>query len=279
MDRHISESLLNDAELFELKEYIKNRFSEATQRELEPYEQLSIWQKLTFLSKLTGACEIINKKLCPNNPVDFCNPEGVSLEIYNSFAGDIPIICADDPEDFESIVTNIIYKGNRPDNIGQTGASFVSGKSTRFIILSSKPYSNVPAAELGLEEKEWAEKSLLLRRSHECTHYYTKQIFGISNNNLHDELMADFIGMYDAFGFYKAEWFLRFMGVIKGSGGRLIVYTKELSDNVKQAVTNLLSEAANGLEKWSRSEEFKNLTNAERINKMCRFGIKGMTKL
>ena len=58
-------------------------------------------------------------------------------------------------------------------------------------------------------EKDWCEKSLLLRQAHECTHYLTKQTYGISNNILHDEIMADFIGMYEAFGFYKAEWFQR----------------------------------------------------------------------
>ena len=120
---------------------------------------------------------------------------------------------------------------------------------------------------------------MLRRRSHECTHYYTKQVFGISNNILHDELMADFIGLHDAFGFYKAEWFLRFMGVIEGSGGRLVVYTEALSERVKQAVTELLTNAAYGLENWSQSEGFEKLTNAERINIMCRAGILDMAKM
>lgn len=278
-DEIIKKYALSDSEEDELREYIKNRFSGAEEKAPEDFEQLPIWRRIAGLGELIGAAEVINKKVCPKHPVDFKDPEGVRIEIFSSYAGDIPIIYADNTEDFEAIVTNIVYKGERPQNISQTGASFVTGKSTRFIILSSKPYSNVPASELSPHDADWAEKSMLIRRSHEYTHYYTKQVFGISNNILHDELMADFIGLYDTFGFYKAEWFLRFMGVIKCSGGRLVVYTDKLSQKVKEAVTELLIDAANGLEKWSLSDGFKSLTNAERINIMCQAGIIGMAEL
>ena len=270
------DSNLNEAEKIELNEYICNRFSNINAQQLENAAVLKGWLGIVLLANEIGAAEVINQKLCPKLPVSFIEPDGVRLSIFSSFAGDIPIICADNPQDFESIVTNFVYKGIRPENIEKTGASFVSGKTTRFIILSAKPYSNVPASELGLDEKEWAEKSILIRRSHECTHFYTKQVYGIANNILHDELMADFIGLYDAFGFYKAEWFLRFMGIIEGSGSRLAVYTKDLSVKVEKAACELTKQAAFGLEKWSQSESFKALTNARRIDIMCSVGINGM---
>jgi hypothetical protein len=69
------------------------------------------------------------------------------------------------------------------------------------------------------------------------------------------------------------------MGVIEGSGGRLVVYTEWLSERVKQAVTEVLCDAAYGLENWSQREGFEKLTNAERINIMCRAGILGMAEL
>ena len=278
-DEIINKFALSESEGAELREYIKNRFSGCEEKAPEGFEQLAVWRRLAALGELIGAAEVINKKITPKHPVSFNDPEGVRLEIFSSYAGDIPIIYADDTGDFEAIVTNIVYKGERPQNISKTGASFVSGKSTRLIILSSKPYSNVPASELGLDDADWAKKSMLIRRSHEYTHYYTKQVFGISNNILHDELMADFIGLYDTFGFYRAEWFLRFMGVVKGSGGRLDVYTADLSERVKQAVAELLCSAANGLEKWSQSKGFKSLTNARRINIMCRAGVLGIAEL
>lgn len=93
-----------------------------------------------------------------------------------------------------------------------------------------------------------------------------------------EELIADFIGIYSAFGFYKAEWFLRFMGVTEGGGNRLDFYTGGLSPKVRQAVRELTKQAAFGLEEWSLSEEFKSLTACERITHMCHIGINGMVE-
>ncbi|MEE5993528.1 MAG: hypothetical protein V3G42_09840 [Oscillospiraceae bacterium] len=264
---------LDEQEKQELEHYFSNRFSGCPEIENQNTDYLNGWTNIVTLSAFFGAEQIINQKLCPKYPVKFYCPEQVRIEIYPSFAGEIPIIYADDARDFEQLVTNIVHKGIRPENISQTGASFVSGKTIRFIILSAKPYSNVTAGEIGLDEKTWTEKSMLIRRSHECTHFFTKQIYGISNNILHDELMADFIGLYDAFGFYKAEWFLRFMGIITGNGGRMAVYTKDLSAKVKVAATAIISQAAYQLEKWSETEQFLKMTNPERIKLMCQTGI------
>lgn len=270
---------LDELEKQELETYLRNRFSGCPESGNQNTDYLNGWMNITALSEFFGAEQIINQKLCPKYPVKFYCPEQVRIEIYQSFAGEIPIIYADDARDFEQLVTNIVYKGIRPENISKTGASFVSGKTVRFIILSAKPYSNVTAEELGLDGKTWAEKSMLIRRSHECTHFFTKQTYGISNNILHDELMADFIGLYDTFGFYKAEWFLKFMGIIKGNGERMIVYTKDLSPKVRNVMITLISQAAYQLEKWSESEQFLEMTNSERITSMCRMGIEGIVNL
>ena len=69
------------------------------------------------------------------------------------------------------------------------------------------------------------------------------------------------------------------MGVITGSGERLIVYTNELSAKVKNAVTELLEAAAYALEKRSQSEDFDSRTYAEQIDKMCSAGMIGMTEI
>ena len=91
--------------------------------------------------------------------------------------------------------------------------------------------------------------------------------------------MADFIGMYEAYGFYKAEWFLRFMGIIEGSGSRLMFYTKDLSENVRKAVSWLAVLSANGLERWSKTDSFKTMSTGELIKQMCRMGFEGFTLL
>ncbi len=277
----ISEIILNrgltNEESTELTAYIANRFEGAAELTERDTGFLEVWESIISFSEIFGAVNAINTKVCPKRPIEFRSPQAVEMKMYNSFAGKIPIIYVKDPVDFERLVTNAAYKGVRPDNISQTGASFISGRTTRFIILSAKPYSNVPASELGISDGlDWAERSMILRRGHECTHYFTKQTYGIANNILHDEVMADFIGMYEAFGFYKAEWFLRFMGLIEGSGGRMAFYTKDLSPDVVMAVSELLTKIAYRLEEWSKTDDFKKLSCTERIRIMCEKGLVGM---
>ena len=262
-----------------LSAYIANRFEGCTELPEQDTAFLKLWEGIVLFSSLYGAAEAINTKVCPKRPVSFRSPDQVSLRIEDSFAGRIPVIRVQDVSDFEDLVTNVAYRGIRPDNIEKTGASFIHGKTTRYIILSTKPYSNVPATDLGLDEAEWSEKSMELRFGHECTHYFTKQTYGITNNILHDEIMADFIGIYETFGFFKAEWFLRFMGLIGESGGRLIFYTAELSESARREVSELLTKAANGLESWSQTEDFSAMTTGERVKRMCRMGLAGMVEL
>lgn len=264
-----------ETEIF--RSYIENRFENAAENDTFDTDFLLTWEKIVMYAEIFGAAKAVNDKVTSKRPVDFHSPEGVSIVLTETDCGKIPIISVSDASDFEQLVTNIAYNGIRPDNISTTGASFISGKKTRFIILSSKPYSNVPASELGLpDDKEWQEKSMQLRRGHECTHYFTKQIYGITNNILHDEIMADFIGMYEAFRFYKAEWFLRFMGIIEGSGARFVFYTKDLPKRVRNAVSELASQTAYSLEKWSQTDIFKAMTTSERIKCMCKAGFEGM---
>ena len=69
------------------------------------------------------------------------------------------------------------------------------------------------------------------------------------------------------------------MGIIKGNGERMIVYTKDLSPKVRNVMITLISQAAYQLEKWSESEQFLEMTNSERITSMCRMGIEGIVNL
>ena len=275
----MSGNKLSVTERAEFDAYIANRFEAAGELPKGSMDFLELWDNIILYAGLFGAAKAINMKVCPKCPVEFRSPESIEIKMYDSFAGRIPIIYVRDPDDFEHLVTNVAYRGVRPEGLEKTGASFISGKTTRFIILSAKPYSNVPASELGLDTNiDWSEKSLMLRREHECTHYFTKQTYGITNNILHDEIMADFIGIYEVFGFYRSDWFLRFMGIIEGSGDRLKFYTESLSPMVSEAVTELLKEAAYRLEEWSETEGFKALSKEDRIKTMCKKGLAGMIR-
>lgn len=277
IERIASDNRLDENGRAQLLGYIRNRFEGCAEQSVWDTGFLEKWEKIIRYADENGAAGAINKLVCPQRPVEFNSPDSLEIQMFDSFAGKLPVIYVRDTADFEQLVTNAAYKGVRPDNISQTGASFISGKTTRFAILSAKPYSNVPAEDLGLGYEEWAEKSISLRRGHECTHYFTKQVFGITDNNVHDELIADFIGLHEAFGFYRAEWFLRFMGITGNSGGRLIFYTKDLMPNVREAVSDLLTTAAYRLEEWSGTKGFRALSEAERIKLLCRKGLLRLT--
>jgi hypothetical protein len=193
--------------------------------------------------KRAGAAEAAAEYLLKGREMfHFRDPDGVRMQIYPSAAGRVPVITFRDTEDFENLAVSAAYGGKRPENLSRMGAIFLYNKSDRFIMLSSKPYSNVPAEELGLAEDDWAEKSMKIRLEHECTHYFTKQFFGSAANNLHDELIADFFGLENAFGFYKAEYFLRFLGLTGKSGGRFQVYLESLPEEVREEIRPLLEE-------------------------------------
>ncbi|HBU11432.1 MAG TPA: hypothetical protein DEB31_01475 [Clostridiales bacterium] len=181
------------------------------------------------------------------------------LEMFASVAGAIPIIYPASEDDFETLLREIVYKGKAMPDTTNMGAQFVFGKTVRFIILSGKPYSNVPASFFNLNESEWLEQSMIIRKHHECAHYYTKRFLGSSRNNLHDELIADFCGLYAAFGEYRAKWFMRFYD------NRAALYTRGMSDSAADIVRAIAVAAAKGVEAWAGTAECAGLDEAGRI--------------
>lgn len=129
----------------------------------------------------------------------------------------------------------------------------------RFIILSDGFYSNVKPEELGLTADEWRSVSLTIRLEHECTHYFTRRVFNSMRNNLLDELIADYRGIVAATGEYKADWFLRFLGLESfpyyREGGRLQNYRGQppLSDGAFKILQRLVKVAAENLEDFDRN--------------------------
>ena len=269
---------LNNKDRQTFDEYIKNRFENAKEISRTEDDSLGFWENIINYALIFGYADAINNKICPGHPTEFESPEKLNISIHESFAGKIAVISLGNTKDFENFCTNLAYGGVRPDNLANTGAAFIHGKKVNFIIASNKPYSNVTAKEIGLDEEDWLNKSRLIRLEHESTHFFTKKTYGITNNILHDEVMADFMGIYEAFGYYKAELFLRFMGIIKGSGNRLGFYTKDLSDDVKSELANLTKDVAYSLEKWSLTNDFLSMTKAERIKYMCKAGLSGLLK-
>jgi hypothetical protein len=132
----------------------------------------------------------------------------------------------------------------------------------RFLILSTGPYSNVAAGEIGLSNLDWRETSTTIRLEHECTHYFTLRVFGSMRNNLFDEVIADYMGITAAAGRYRADWFLRFMGLESfpayREGGRLQNYRGRppLSEGAFRILRALVREIAENLQRVGDDLEF-----------------------
>lgn len=260
----------------EILEYCKNKFNveDYKPQKIEDEPFVEIWQSIIDEINSDNITEIMNKRI-PHGEQDINlqSPKKVTIEIYNSIAGRIPVIYAKDEKDFYEIVKKLIYKGRPVPNIEKTGASFAYGKTNKFIILSNKPYSNIPAQKLGLEEDQWRNYSIIIRREHECTHYFTKRFLGSSQNNLHDELVADFTGIMCASGEFKAKWFLAGMGLDMYPDpqeiGRFPVYTSSLSNEAAEIMKKIIIKVANNVEKWSKKESVKQMSRNERVLFLC----------
>jgi hypothetical protein len=123
----------------------------------------------------------------------------------------------------------------------------------RLVIISSGPYSAVEAGAIGMDDDEWLQRSIVLRRAHESFHYMTLRVFGTMRNAPIDEVLADMVGLAEAFGAYRPDLALRFFGLEDfpeyRRGGRLENYLVDpaLSEGarriervvVKAAVDNL----------------------------------------
>jgi hypothetical protein len=217
-------------------------------------------------------------------------PERLQLVLHHSPAGRIPLLITGERADFVALVQALTHS-NEPESIPDSmGATMVAGYNNwervhlyrrqwqqnnpfgnwaeefkrllnqpelyqdRFILLSDGPYSGVAAAEMGLSEAEWRQASLVIRREHECAHYFTRRVFGSMRNNLLDELMADYMGIAAAAGHFRADWFLRFMGLeaypAYRPGGRLENYRGQppMSDSALRVLQRLVKQAADNLE-------------------------------
>lgn len=226
------------------------------------------------------------------------SPERLELFLHQTPAGKIPIIVAHERDDFVSLIRALTLKCEPREVPSSMGAAMIAGYNNwdrifklkekfknenpltysedrwnkefsriiprkhlyqdKFIILSNNYYSGVEPEKLGLEENDWKDKSIVIRREHECTHYFTKRIFSSMRNNILDEIIADFAGITASLGRYSTDWFLHFVGLENFPeyrlGGRLENYKGEppLSDSAFKILQNLVFQASKNLELFDR---------------------------
>lgn len=123
-------------------------------------------------------------------------------------------------------------RGNQAPDWNAEFRRFTADKSNYqdlLVVLSDGPYSAVSAEAVGLSEEEWKEKSYLIRKYHECTHVICRKLYPGQTDAVYDELAADAIGIYAAFGRFDPEMEKMFLGIEGDAyvGGRLENYTDD----------------------------------------------------
>lgn len=225
-------------------------------------------------------------------------PDSLRIEVHPTPAGHIPLLITECRPDFATLV-RALTRRNEPVPVPDSmGASMVAGYNNwgriwayrrawerrtpnptdakwkrefkrlipqkflyqdSFIILSNGPYSSVPARTLGLSASEWNQCSLVIRREHECAHYFTRRVLSSMRSNVLDEFIADYMGIVAAAGHFRADWLLRFLGLESfpeyRSGARLENYRGDppLSDSAFQVLQRLVVEAVDNVERFCAS--------------------------
>ena len=223
-------------------------------------------------------------------------PGSIAVRIHRTIAGAVPVIAVSNRDDFASLVC-ALANGNEPRRLPQAlGACAISNftnwhrvhlwchanvgaaddgsadersarlrralrdraiSKDRFFLLSDGPYSGVAATDMELGDEAWREISLRLRLEHESAHYITQRIVGPTFNPLVDEIAADWAAITAVAGRYRADWFLRFMGVqdesTTGAGGRLEHYCDRriMSEAEVQRARSAVRQAALMLEAFT----------------------------
>ncbi len=97
------------------------------------------------------------------------------------------------------------------------------------IVLSRGPYSHVDAAAAGHSEEKWNALSDTVRGFQARTHVICRRLYPDDVEPIRDELIADAVGLYAAFGRFEPETEKLFLGIRDGRyvGGRLENYTDE----------------------------------------------------
>lgn len=252
------------------------------------------------------------------NTLNLIDPEGIEINIFESIAGKVPVIKVPNNQDFKQIVQSLLYKNNPSSVPDSMGAILINGINNwdrlhslkqgwlannplenwneefvknvlpnsglfkdRIIILSTKPYSNVSASSLAISESEWKLYSYSIRLEHECTHLFTLKKYGSASNNLHDELIADYVGITKTIGYYNMDWMLAFMGLENyptyRKGARLENYlgSSDLSFENFEKLTTIIKNAIKNIAGFDDELGKINSANDQiaRIDALCKVSV------
>lgn len=256
-------------------------------RSLAPLRDVFMQLRFPIREGMSGSEEYLaatRRGLVPDVAPDaVINRAPIEIVIHDHPAGPVPAVITHDRADFVALVRAFTMRNepvpvpdsqgaavvagyNNWDRIRRAGGSWEildkSAYQDRFLLISDGPYSGVPARELGLSDDEWRAQSVRLRLEHEAAHYFTRRVLHSMKNQVHDELIADWAGTRAAAGRFRADWFLRFMGLEHfpryREGGRLQNYRTSpapLSDGAFRVLQQLTCRAALTVERFERSRD------------------------
>ena len=255
------------------------------------------------------------------NALALVSPEQLQLSLYQTPAGAIPVLLTRERRDFITLVQALAQRNEVrkiPDSMGacmvkgynnwgrilaykkqwqkdnsgnsseeawtQEFKSIMADKELyqdTFLILSDGYYSGISAQEMDFSGQEWKDLSLLIRREHEATHYFTQRVFASAKNHVLDEIIADYMGIVAANASYRADWFLYFMGLENypqyRAGGRLQNYIVEsaMSAGAFKVLQSVVKRAADNLEGFDKTIG-KHEDKARVIMALCRLSLLDM---
>lgn len=215
---------------------------------------------------------------------------GDKMEIPDTPAGSAVVVTLGNRKDFELVIRDMLAAKDGPETEVPTsqGAAMITAfnwkrinehlagfpeeernaEFKRFtavrdnyidqlVILSRGPYSNVPADKAGHTEDEWVEISDTIRRYHELTHVICRRLYPEDIDPIRDELIADAVGLYGAYGYFNPETEKLFLGIRDGQyiGGRLGNYTDD-PDRITASVSTELDRIKTVIDAQTWSEPF-----------------------
>lgn len=196
---------------------------------------------------------------------DFIGSSEDSYTVEKTPVGEIGILCFGNRQDFEHALCSLAYRCEPREIPASVGAYYIgglpnwekihkhkqeylesggvdwNGEFRRFtaekanytdslILLSTGYYSNIQPDEIGLSPEDWKTKSLEIRKHHELTHFIYRKSYPGDIDVIRDEVLADYIGIKQAFGTYIREYAELFLGIKGGEvrrGARILHYVSE----------------------------------------------------
>ena len=212
-----------------------------------------------------------------NRPITFSKDPEDKLETVNTPAGDVEVLSLRKRDDFVHMCQCLGNKCEPVEIPDSTGAMALFGLNNwdkvragldnykdSFIILSSGNYSNVSNidiknitnGEIDLDEQQWTNKSIIIRKYHELTHFVMRKTYPDDISFIRDELIADCIGLICAFECFDVRLLKLFLGIEEDTyrqGGRLQNYEGGEEKNIPE-VLKMIEQLKNKVEKYEKED-------------------------